>query len=839
MINCNPETVSTDYDTSDRLYFEPLTLEDVLGVCELEQPEGVVVQFGGQTPLKLAAGLDAAGVPILGTSIDAIDLAEDRSRFGALLDRLGYQAPPVRHRALSAEEALERAAGGRLPAARAPELRARRPGDGDRLQRRRASRDYLRRASARQTGQRRSTSTASSRTRSRSTSTRSATARRSGSPGSCSTSRRPGSTPATRPACCRRTRSASEMLAQIREQTAGIARALGVVGLLNVQFAIHGDDGLHVIEANPRASRTVPFVSKAIGLPLAKLACRLMLGERLADLDLPADDRASEPRVRQGGGAAVRPLRRRRLAARPGDALDRRGDGHRPRLPDRVRQGPGRGRRARCPPAAPCSSRSPTATRRRPPGSPRCCTTSASRSSPPAARRRRSRGWASPRAAINKIGEGSPHVVDWIERGEVDLVINTPVGTGARTDGYEIRSRRGRPRDPLHHDDGRRHGGGPGDRRGPARRARGALAPGDPRAAPVARLRRERGRRRRGSRRRSAARAAAVTGRERSAPTSSCAAVDPRRARAPGRAVLHAQRRASAGAEETASGRSCRARSASCARRRRRPPSCSSCSRTSGPGTDRLCELDGRRRAAAPRTARAAASRRRATGAGRCSSAAGWASRRWRSCRTSSAAATAPAPARLPRRARTPPGAAPAAEAPRVATDDGSVGHHGLVTELLERRARRRHADARSTPAGRRRCSRRCARCAPSARSPAQLALESGMACGFGACFGCVVPTRERLRAALRRRARCSTPSSSRRARAGSGPLSVDASAGIELAHPVINASGTFDAIAARRAFGDALLRALPVRGLRVQDGHARAARRATRRRGCGSCRPG
>ncbi len=94
MINCNPETVSTDYDTSDRLYFEPLTLEDVLGVCELEQPEGVVVQFGGQTPLKLAAGLDEAGVPILGTSIDAIDLAEDRSRFGALLDRLGYSAPP-------------------------------------------------------------------------------------------------------------------------------------------------------------------------------------------------------------------------------------------------------------------------------------------------------------------------------------------------------------------------------------------------------------------------------------------------------------------------------------------------------------------------------------------------------------------------------------------------------------------------------------------------------------------------------------------------------------------------------------------------------------------------
>ena len=108
MINCNPETVSTDYDTSDRLYFEPLTLEDVLAVCELEQPEGVVVQFGGQTPLKLAAGLDAAGVPILGTRIDDIDLAEDRSRFGALLDRLGYSAPPYAT-ATSRDEALDRA----------------------------------------------------------------------------------------------------------------------------------------------------------------------------------------------------------------------------------------------------------------------------------------------------------------------------------------------------------------------------------------------------------------------------------------------------------------------------------------------------------------------------------------------------------------------------------------------------------------------------------------------------------------------------------------------------------------------------------------------------------
>src|SRR3954453_18773448 len=105
MVNCNPETVSTDYDTSDRLYFEPLTLEDVLGVVEVEQPEGIIVQFGGQTPLKLAAGLREAGVPILGTSVEAIDTAEDRGRFGALLAELGYEAPPwsVAH---AADEAL-------------------------------------------------------------------------------------------------------------------------------------------------------------------------------------------------------------------------------------------------------------------------------------------------------------------------------------------------------------------------------------------------------------------------------------------------------------------------------------------------------------------------------------------------------------------------------------------------------------------------------------------------------------------------------------------------------------------------------------------------------------
>ena len=248
MINCNPETVSTDYDTSDRLYFEPLTLEDVLGVIEVEQPEGVIVQFGGQTPLKLAAGLEAAGVPLLGTSVEAIDLAEDRGRFGELLGRVGLQAPPYAT-ARSVPEALECGDEVGYPllvrpsyvlGGRAMEIVYSREGLADYLVRQNhgvepnaaapgADRDAARSGSAVESAPSdaaragspegsplkktpplpaaRSSSIASWRTRSRSTSMRSATGAMFGSAGSCSTSRRPGCTPGTPPACCPRTRS--------------------------------------------------------------------------------------------------------------------------------------------------------------------------------------------------------------------------------------------------------------------------------------------------------------------------------------------------------------------------------------------------------------------------------------------------------------------------------------------------------------------------------------------------------------------------------------------------------------------------------------------------------
>ena len=169
MVNCNPETVSTDADSSDRLYFEPLTVEDVLEVVERERPIGVVVQFGGQTPLRLARRLEEEGVPMLGTPFEAIDMAEDRERFGGVLAELGLQAPAWGI-AADVDEAVRDRRADRLPGAGAPELRARRPRDAHLL--RRGDRCARGRCSPARW------STASSRTRSRSTSTPSATAHR-------------------------------------------------------------------------------------------------------------------------------------------------------------------------------------------------------------------------------------------------------------------------------------------------------------------------------------------------------------------------------------------------------------------------------------------------------------------------------------------------------------------------------------------------------------------------------------------------------------------------------------------------------------------------------------
>ena len=278
MVNCNPETVSTDYDTSDRLYFESLTFEDVMEVIDKERPKGVIVQYGGQTPLKLARDLEAAGAPIIGTSPDSIDLAEDRERFQRLVDELGLRQPPNRT-ATSKERALELAAavgyplvvrpsyvlGGRameivhcdddlaayMDAAinvsndspvlldrfldRATEVDVDCICDGERVLIGGVM-EHIEQAGV-----------------------------HSGDSG-CSLP--PFSlTPAVQ--------------AELEEQVVKLAKGLNVVGLMNTQFAIQGDV-VYLLEVNPRASRTAPFVSKAIGIPLAKIAAKVMVGETLA-----------------------------------------------------------------------------------------------------------------------------------------------------------------------------------------------------------------------------------------------------------------------------------------------------------------------------------------------------------------------------------------------------------------------------------------------------------------------------------------------------------------------------------------------------------------------------
>ena len=279
MVNCNPETVSTDYDTSDRLYFEPITLEDVLAIVEVEQPDGVIVQFGGQTPLKLVDRLTALGVPVIGTSSDAIDRAEDRERFQAVIEKTGLKQPSNRTVA-NLEDGIEAAReigfplivrpsyvlGGRameivyneaelevylesaLPESnsapvlldrfldRAVEVDVDVVADGDHVLIG-AIMQHIEQAGIHS--------------------------------GDSACSFPPHSL-------------AKGIQDEIREQVGLLAKELGVVGLMNVQLAVQ-DGNIFVIEVNPRASRTVPFVSKCIGFSLAKIAARCMAGKSLVE----------------------------------------------------------------------------------------------------------------------------------------------------------------------------------------------------------------------------------------------------------------------------------------------------------------------------------------------------------------------------------------------------------------------------------------------------------------------------------------------------------------------------------------------------------------------------
>src|SRR2546427_1013751 len=278
MVNCNPETVSTDYDTSDRLYFEPLTLEDVLNIAEKERPLGVVVQFGGQTPLKLAVPLREAGVPILGTSPDAIDRAEDRQRFSELINELALnQAAGATVRSLPEARGVAQrlgypvlvrpsyVLGGRAMrivyddqdliqfVGEALEVAPEHPILIDKFLEDSIEIDVDAVADAERIVV-----------------------------GGVMEHIEKAGVHSGDAACALPPYSLDEgQVKALRTQTKALAKALGVVGLINVQFAIRNET-IFVLEVNPRASRTVPFVSKAIGVPLAKVAARCMVGRSLA-----------------------------------------------------------------------------------------------------------------------------------------------------------------------------------------------------------------------------------------------------------------------------------------------------------------------------------------------------------------------------------------------------------------------------------------------------------------------------------------------------------------------------------------------------------------------------
>ncbi|RJQ55446.1 MAG: carbamoyl-phosphate synthase large subunit, partial [Nitrospiraceae bacterium] len=295
MVNCNPETVSTDYDTSDRLYFEPLTFEDVLNIIELEKPEGVIVQFGGQTPLKLAVPLEKAGVKILGTSPDSIDRAEDRKRFKEILHKLDLKQPES-GTAMSIEEAVRAATDIGYPVmvrpsyvlgGRAMEIVY----DEIRLH------DYMKRAVK-------------------------------ASPehpilvdkyledaieidvdaisdgtsvivGGIMEHIEEAGIHSGDSACSLPPYSlSSDVIDNIKLQTKALAKELNVIGLMNIQFAVKGKD-IYILEVNPRASRTIPYVSKSIGVPLAKLAAKVMVGESLSGLGLTSEVKISHVTVKE------------------------------------------------------------------------------------------------------------------------------------------------------------------------------------------------------------------------------------------------------------------------------------------------------------------------------------------------------------------------------------------------------------------------------------------------------------------------------------------------------------------------------------------------------------
>jgi carbamoyl-phosphate synthase large subunit len=433
MINCNPETVSTDFDTSDRLYFEPLTLEDVLEIVHLERPAGLIVQYGGQTPLKLARALEAAEAPIIGTSPDSIDLAEDRERFQKLVDRLGLKQPPNRT-ARSLDEAVRCANEIGYPLVVRPSYvlggRAMEIVFNDEDLRR-----YMREAvsvsnespvlldrflddaiemdvDALSDGQRVLIG------------------------GLMQHIEQAGVHSGDSACSIPPYDLGPEIQDRLREQVKLLAEALGVVGLMNTQFAIQGDD-IYILEVNPRASRTVPFVSKATGYPLAKIAARCMVGktldeqgvleERIPDfysvkeavfpfIKFPGVDPLLGPEMKSTGevmgigasfGEAYAKAQRAANVRLPrtGNVLISIREGDKPKV-------------------------LPVARDLLEQGFQLFATRGTARSLEEA---------GIPCTVVNKVYEGRPHIVDMIKNGELQFIINTTEGKKAIADSFTIR----------------------------------------------------------------------------------------------------------------------------------------------------------------------------------------------------------------------------------------------------------------------------------------------------------------------------------------------------------------------------------------------------------------
>ncbi|KAF1687645.1 carbamoyl phosphate synthase large subunit [Pseudoxanthomonas broegbernensis] len=439
MVNCNPETVSTDYDTSDRLYFEPLTLEDVLEIVELEQPKGVIVQYGGQTPLKLARALEANGVPVIGTSPDSIDLAEDRERFQQLVETLGLKQPPNRT-ARTADEALALAREIGYPlvvrpsyvlGGRAMEIVY---GESDLA---RYVRDAVKVSNDSPVLLDRFLDNAVE-----VDVDLIADAEGNTLVGGVMEHIEEAGVHSGDSSCSLPPYSLSAATQdELRRQVVELAKALNVVGLMNTQFAIQthedGSDTVFLLEVNPRASRTVPFVSKATGVPLAKIAARCMAGRSLAEQgatrevvpDYYSVKEAIFPFAKfQGVDPILGPEMRS-----TGEVM---GVG-RSFYAAMARAQEAGGIKAPLPGKAFVSVRDPDKQRVL-----------------PVARALLERGfslvatrgtaaWLQEHgiecALVNKVAEGRPHIVDSIKNGEIAYIVNTTEGRAAIADSFSIR----------------------------------------------------------------------------------------------------------------------------------------------------------------------------------------------------------------------------------------------------------------------------------------------------------------------------------------------------------------------------------------------------------------